>query len=135
MRTIRTNSAQCGIGKTTNLVKQAKLLQSLGESVLIVQPSIYLLNENHAKIPRSEILHSDVCNNVAFELNRRTKQTSRRYKNRIKTSQTRKNKTIINTNYLYILRYQLAPCPGKISKRIAHCVPAHYPWKIMAVIN
>ena len=63
--TIQANSARCGHGKTTAIIKEAKRLYGMGESVLIVQPSILLIEETHRKLPESTPLHNENCDNVA----------------------------------------------------------------------
>jgi len=64
------NSSRCGAGKTTNIIKQANLLYQLDESVLIVQPSIDLMNETKAKMPHAIAINSSNCDNVGEALKR-----------------------------------------------------------------
>lgn len=67
---LKINSAECGAGKTTSIITEAKKARLLGASALIVQPSIHLLEETAAKIKDCVVIHSGRCHNVSKEIHR-----------------------------------------------------------------
>lgn len=68
-KVIKTDSAQCGAGKTTSIVDLVNnTFIPLKEGVIIIQPSIIAINETQAKIPGSIAIHSGNCVNVAEEI-------------------------------------------------------------------
>ena len=57
-RLIEIDASECGAHKTTRLIQKAQKLWLLGESVLIVQPSIDLVMQTASLIPNGVAIHS-----------------------------------------------------------------------------